>query len=1021
MKVAFSLSGVLILLLLLPNHRIYSQQYIVHHYTENEGLANSKVYDLIQDSSGVMWFATRAGISSFDGLRWKTHGVMDGLRISSYEKLFLDEKGLIWALPGNGRFHFACYNGEKWKIMQPDSTDNLIYPYSSFIVKYEKDKPTFYVGGSHRICIYQDKSLITLDQSHGLQQEIISGMAFCDSVLYIATNEGLYTYSEDTLSKADQMNRHLPAVDLLGINIDNPGNGKCRIWVAGTSWTGYFQDGKFKLINRNVSFRTDIRSFYVRILPDKHKGLYVANPLTIYYLDPGSSYQEHIGIRSGLITEGATGMIFDHENNLWISSLRGVNKIPSRCFVSFTTDHGLLDNEVTAIVETEPGIIVIGHHGGVTFYDGKNFSKLLFPSRPGFDNMDQRILDMFVDDKKNIWAATSFYGLVKITPDNRIVEYRDFAKGKNVSCVVTNRKGDIFAATDYEIYVLKDGRFEPTDYFYKDNVSIRRLFFSSDDSMYICGYNGVAREKKGKWTKLHWDTEDPAAKSAYSIFEDKDGTLYIGTLAGLYEIKNDSVVRLRSKPFRIDRPVYLIFSDNSDRIWFGTDNGVFRWDGRNLKHFTTNDGLAGQEINRDGGLCDYKGRIWLGTNNGLSLFREEFDKDISEISPPLLSLDYLVAGQDTFDFSQPVKLPYNRNNLTFHFQGISFIDENQLYYQCFLEGHDKEWSPEFRALDNSYRFQYLKPGEYTFKIRARNVLNIWSPEVTSSIITIQKPLWARSWFIALYFVFVIILAIFVWSILNSRRYAAKLKKEVEERTRELQASEQRLQDINSTKDRLFSIIGHDLKSPFNTILGYADLLISEYYTLTDEERIKFIRQIRNSSGKSFELLQNLLVWALSQEGNLKFDPLPINLQNTAEENIMMLKSTADRKHINIINGIAKDSTVFADKPMIDTVFRNIISNAIKFTGDNGRIILTSRIENNMFFVSINDNGTGIPIEIQDKIFSLDKHDRPLKMPENSGTGLGLVLCRDFIKRHNGDIKIQSEPGKGTTVIFSLPL
>jgi len=968
-----------------------------------------------------MWFATRAGISSFDGTHWKTYGILEGLRISSYEKLFLDEKGLIWALPGSGQFHFACYHGEKWKIIQPDSTDNQIYPYSSFFVRYEDDKPVFYVSASRKIYIYKNNSLITLDQHNGLNQEVISGMAFYDSVLYIATNEGLYTYSENTITKADELNRFLPRTDLLGIYIGNSGNNGNRIWIAGTSWTGYFQDKRFNLVNRDVNFRTDIRSFYVRILPDTYNGIYVANPLTIYYLDRESNSQEHIGIRSGLITEGATGMLFDHENNLWISSFRGVNKIPSRCFVSFTTDHGLLDNEATAVIESEPGVIVIGHHGGVTFYDGKNFRKLLFPGRPGFDNMDKRILDMFVDDKKNIWAATSFYGLVKISPENKIVEFRDFAMGKSVSCVIANRKGDIFASTDYEIYKLENGRFIPIDYFYKDNVSIRRLFFSSDDSMYICGYNGVARERNGEWTKLNWETEDPAAESAYSIYEGKDGTLFLGTLTGLFEIKNDSVVRLRSQPFRIDRPVYLIFSDNSDRIWFGTDNGVFRWDGMKLKHFTTNDGLAGQEINRDGGLCDHDGRIWLGTNNGLSLFREEFDRDVSEIPPPLLSLDYLVAGLDTLDFSQPIKLPYNRNNLSFHFQGISFIDENQLYYQCFLEGHDKEWSPEFRSLDNSYRFQYLKPGTYSFKIRVRNALNIWSPEVTSSQVIIRKPLWARSWFTALYIVFAIILAIFIWSILNSRSYAAKLKKEVEARTRELQASEQRLQQTNSTKDRLFSIIGHDLKSPYNTILGYADLLISEYYTLSDEERLKFIRQIRNSSGKSFELLQNLLVWALSQEGNIKFDPLPINLQNTAEENIMMLKSTADRKHIKIINGIAKDSTVFADKPMIDTVFRNIISNAIKFTGENGRIILTSRVENNVFMVSISDNGPGIPIELQDKIFSLDKHERPVIMPENSGTGLGLVLCRDFIKRHNGNIEIQSEPGKGTTVTFSLPL
>ena len=209
----------------------------------------------------------------------------------------------------------------------------------------------------------------------------------------------------------------------------------------------------------------------------------------------------------------------------------------------------------------------------------------------------------------------------------------------------------------------------------------------------------------------------------------------------------------------------------------------------NLEHFSVQDGLAGQEVNRDAGLLDANNNLWFGTNNGVTLYRESFDhtKD-PEIPPPIIVLSFVEVENDSLSLYEKITLDYNNNDLTFNFKGISFIDENQIFYKCKLEGFDKDWSPEFRSLQNSYRYFNLKPGEYKFCIRARNVLGNWSAPICSSLIVIKSPVWFQWWFIALAAIFIVLVVSVISRIIIQKKYTYNLEEIVQSRTKELKES-----------------------------------------------------------------------------------------------------------------------------------------------------------------------------------------------------------------------------------------
>lgn len=236
----------------------------------------------------------------------------------------------------------------------------------------------------------------------------------------------------------------------------------------------------------------------------------------------------------------------------------------------------------------------------------------------------------------------------------------------------------------------------------------------------------------------------------------------------------------------------------------------------------------------------------------------------------------------------------------------------------------------------------------------------------------------------------------------------------------LRQKELRLKETIATKDKFLSIIAHDLRSPFNSILGFLDILDNQYDDFDDYERKSYIKLINENATKTLKLLDNLLVWARAQTGKIAFNPVNQKLYPVVKHVSETLGSPLHFKSLQLKIAIPENLEIYADTNMLKTIIRNLLSNAIKYSLQKGIIKISARSSGSYTEIVISDSGIGMAEEIRSKIFRIDEHISIPGTANETGSGLGLILCKDFTERHNGNITVESDSGKGSTFTLQFP-
>lgn len=237
---------------------------------------------------------------------------------------------------------------------------------------------------------------------------------------------------------------------------------------------------------------------------------------------------------------------------------------------------------------------------------------------------------------------------------------------------------------------------------------------------------------------------------------------------------------------------------------------------------------------------------------------------------------------------------------------------------------------------------------------------------------------------------------------------------------QLKKYSEELRETNATKDKFFSIISHDLRSPFQGLLGISDLLVSDNDNLTREEISILCKQINKSLKNQFKLLENLLQWSRIQTGRMKYTPVQVDLKMLVNDIIYLLSGNSMSKSIAVKNEIPQNCIVLADTSMLSSIIQNLITNAIKFTKKYGEIKISAEKKGKFIEVQVADNGVGMKQEDAKRLFRIDQHHSSPGTENESGTGLGLILCREMIERNGGKIWVETEAGRGTTFFFTIP-
>lgn len=317
----------------------------------------------------------------------------------------------------------------------------------------------------------------------------------------------------------------------------------------------------------------------------------------------------------------------------------------------------------------------------------------------------------------------------------------------------------------------------------------------------------------------------------------------------------------------------------------------------------------------------------------------------------------------------------------------------------------------------------MQPGKYNLKIRSENADGIQGITTNELNIIITSPFWKTWWFFVLEVLVIILLIGFLYKYLlkiKTNRLLRIQNEKINQANLKLVASEDNLKQLNITKDKFFSIIAHDLKNPFSSLLSISELMTDDYDSLDEEEKEQGIKIVNDSAKRIYRLLENLLTWSMAQTGKLKYKPVNFKLKEIIMENVQLFTDLAKDKGVKLDSCIPENSTTYGDKEMINAVIRNLLSNAIKFTSHGKSVkIIVEDIES-FWDIKVVDEGVGISYENQQKVFQVDAKFKTEGTSGEKGTGLGLLICKEFAEKNGGHIAVASEVGKGSTFSFTVP-
>lgn len=997
---------------------LMSQNYEVTRYTVKDGLPIDLVKSVTQDYLGFIWVATDNGVVRFDGTDFEN---FSNYLPSQYVKALLPyESGLLittdqGVLKTDNKVTYTEFQTLiKGDFLLTDST--VWYPKSTFV----DDKGNYWIsengaivrkdknGDLKRFYLREDDYSLSFLRGHYFAEDnennffliTFSGSIFLlntvtdrfdkivetdgksyisavtkisDESYLLAKSTGVYLFNSSTYQ--------IKKIPIGAINVSSIIEGKNEFFI------GTWESGLFS-INKNL----DPKSFFK--IPD-----FPFSKVNDLYID----YDDKLWISSDLgiflFGEKAFNLVAPGFITNYIHSIRespeGVvyTTDGSRLFKALNIDGKFVYSSIYSnseysflSLEVSNNLIFAGTSSGdILVFRNEKLDRIITLSQKG-----SMVFYLKADKNRNLWVnSSSSDGVIRIDTNFKEVRYKvsDFGTDP-ISSIGVCEKGKVY---------------------FGSNLPDKILYFYDEERDLISPVKGIPQLSSGKNFRVN------------DIAFDENNDLYLATSEGLY-IRKNGVYELSIHKSLRSGDIRAIAILNSNLYWVGKAEGLIRNQNGNISIFSELNGLPSKTINSRCLLVDKNNAIWVGTPDGIGLSIVE--KTTRDSRLPV----FYILDEGT---NQKIEILENKvsvleNSLQrLYFKSLSFPGNN-IDYQFYITGLDSTWNQPSKL--NFIFLWGLKPGDYSINIRARQAGNyIWSS--TSVVyITIEKH-WYYTWWGISFFLLclLILLAIIVYfytrRLMNEKK---KLEEIVTIRTSEIIEQKNELEKIlaelnasQKTKDKMYSIISHDLKNPFIALLGLTEILLDDYEELSDDEKIDFIRRLYRTSKSTFSLLENLLDWTRSQSGRIVIQPRIYELNPDIEYVIGHVAGIAEQKNIKIINSTPQISAYY-DQNTIQTVLRNLIGNAVKFSPENSNIIVNAVPDKEFIYVSVTDSGSGISPDVFDKLFDSEQSISTIGTANEAGTGLGLKLCKEFVEKNGGILTVESSE-KGTTFKFSIPL
>ena len=1004
-------------------------QYSTLSPTENK-ISNDTITQIFEDHNKNLWVGTQNGLNLIDiqklnVIELNTNKLNLNCRINDF--IIVPEDKKVWIASENGLFYWA-ENTLKSHLSSPCSSinvnclalfkDKLLIGCQSGLVALDiKSQETEkLINNKHVESIYVDKSEnIWVGTQNGLFKK--------------SSGEEAYTFIIEAYDSSNSLatNTIKPIIE------DRKGN----------IWYGTFGSGVYKIASIT-----------------NHINHYTHNSA-----DPQSLSQNSINC----LFEDLTGSI-------WLGTFGAGISIydPQAHKFELLKHNALLPNSlasdfVWSVWEDHKERVWIGtNNAGLSSYNRgtgefKHYNIINNPA----------IRDVYEDSKEQIWIGTDGEGLFKFNPDDGTrINYKHHPNQNN--SISSNSVRVSFEDSEGVLWVgTRDG----LNRFDRKSNSFKRYLHDNNDPQSIGHnfvYSSIYEAKNGKLWLGHYgggfsildkitdqfesyqfipnNRNSLSDNIVFSFYEDPQGFIWIGTNNKLNRFDPQTKT---FKHFGISEGlpndvIYGILPDKKGNIWLSTNSGICRFNIKDysIKSFTTLDGLQSNEFNGGAFHKGKTGLMYFGGVYGLNIIDPEMEIKAEPVynavitKLQILGKDVLVAQekdsicddclyydaekdhymlQKSIISTSKIILDYKQRHLSMEFSSLSSSSPKNISYNYRMLGLDKEW---ISAGDRNFvSYSNLKPGKYLFQVKAQNSDGIWSSESRELGIKINPPFWMEWWFILLEVLMGIAIIIFNYRYLLKIRTNKLLRVQNEKisiANNKLRKSEQNLKELNTTKDTFFRIISHDLKNPFTSLMSISQLIHENYDAVDDDEKKMGVKKINQAVNHIYALLENLLTWSRSQTGQIKYHVQECDLSDLIKININLYMVSAHKKGIQIDYNLPDKAIAYADKEMISTVIRNLLNNAIKFTKLDSKITISLKTEDSNYKIEIQDQGEGISEENIDKLFRIDKKYKTEGSSGEKGTGLGLLLCKEFVETNKGKIGIISTLGEGSCFFFTIP-
>ncbi|MCB9831630.1 MAG: response regulator [Planctomycetes bacterium] len=1006
----------ILLFALLAAPRLAAQHYFTQIYGLREGLPSAEVASLAQDAEGRIWLATRIGLVAFDGQTWEAENPERNVSGVTNALVRSDTRGRIWTANDSAVYRHEAQGWVAFPAFAPRIKPTTDVPIELFLLELDGETRPILIFASGRIEICLDERWQPIAFGDDDDERKIGAAALHRGRLLVATDRDLRLV--DPVSREVTTITGEGSADLVALASVADRN---EVWAVGRGHLGRirFDDttgpGRFETEGpRFVEESLALRWKPGRAASDGHGGLYFGDSAVVAHYDPASGI-EFLERANGLISGGVHDVILDREGNVWIATSRGLTKIISRRIAGFDAEHGLLEDEVTAIVETPGGMLVLGHNScGLTILDGREVRRLrLAPAgRHG------RIMDLALDRDGSIWVASESVGLFHVPPEALSRDQRGDGIRKvpleiprdSFNTVEFDAQGRLWAGMASGLYRIENEQLVPMAVTTTAVPGqIRRLALGASGRLYATSVAGGLILIDGDRTTAIIDPPD--LRSTYSVVERRDGSVMVGTREGLCRLEGERL-EICTEP-RIARPVYGLVEDSRHRLWVGTDNGVYICDGDRIEHVGSENGLFGLEVNRAAAVVDGRDRVWIGTDRGVSVFHP--GEEHRRSSGPSVTFTGIEASGEPQDINADIVLEQPANDLAFRFRAISFIDEDRVRFRLRLEGLEEDFGEARLVPLREVLYQNIPSGRYRLHLVPIDVEGRAGPEVVSPWIEVLPLFWQQSWFVVLLILVIAGLGAVVYALFQQRRMRHALEAEVRERTADLERAAEAQERITRL-DALGVLAGgiaHDFNNLLTAIGGNIDLIAADPGLNRDSRQL--IDLSDKACGKARNLTQQLLTFSRGGAPLREVSEIAAVIRDSVE---FSMRGSGVECRLQIAGDLP---LVHIDVGQFHQVFSNILINARQAMAERGHLeVIAQRVADpeakmgEAVEIRIVDDGPGIRTEVLPRIFD------PYFSTKDEGNGLGLSIAHSIVQRHGGTIGVESEYGRGATFRIRLP-